>query len=270
MNVNEKYFRPSKSPALNIRRFVQTSSPLQLQELIKSPYETVIHFFSVIREAENLLPGKIGGCGTVGMAKEPFPIAYQFLSKDFQTKLSYSDFLKLFEGIGHINLLKLIPIADNQLFYEIETIEGSDKQITYFGYYYGFIKTVKDLDGFKIEEITRTGEDFLCAAYHGWAHDAEANVNIRYGEWCHMIKQSYPMVEKDFMKYFRFLGNDGEYYMIVFVELTNGTDVEIGQFVWKAGKWAKILLNPEDCISRYQIINRFSETMAMKYLIQEL
>jgi len=58
-----------------------TSSPIILQELLKSPYETAMHFFSVLREAENLLPGKMGGCGSVGMAKEPFPIAYQFLSK---------------------------------------------------------------------------------------------------------------------------------------------------------------------------------------------
>lgn len=250
MNVNEKYFRPSKIKAINIKRLPQTSSPMQLQELLKSPYETVIHFFSVIREAENLLPGKMGGCGTVGMAKEPFPMAYQFLSKDFLSKVSYNDFLKHFEGIGHINLLKLIPISNDQLFYEIETIEGSDKQMTYFGYYYGFIKTMKDLGGYKIEEITYTGEDFLCAAYHGWAHDAEANVDIRYGEWCHLIKQRYPMVKQEFIKYFRFLGNDDQYYMIVFVELTNGTDMEIGQFVWKDGKWAKIHFNPEDCLSR--------------------
>lgn len=257
MNVNEKYFRPSKSEAINIMRLPQTSSPIQMQELLKSPYETVIHFFSVIREAENLLPGKMGGCGTVGMAKEPFPIAYQFLSKDFHTKLSYKDFLKLFEGIGHINLLKLIPLSNDQLFYEIETIEGSDKQITYFGYYYGFIKTVKDADGYKIEGITHTGEDFLCAAYHGWAHDAEANVDVRYGEWCHLIKQKYPMVKQEFIKYNEFLGYDGQYYMIVFVELTNGTDLEIGQFVWKSGNWAKIHFNPEDCLSRKQIASYF-------------
>lgn len=258
MNVNEKYFRPSKSEAINIMKLPQISSPMQLHVLLKSPYETVIHFFSVIREAENLLPGKMGGCGTVGMAKEPFPIAYQFLSKGFQTKLSYRDFLKLFEGIGHINLLKLIPIAPDLLFYEVETIEGSDKQITYFGYYYGFIKTVKEPDGFKIDGVTHTGEDFLCAAYHGWDHDAEGNVDVRYGNWCHLIKQRYPMVKQDSVKYIEFLGNDDKYYMIVFVELTNGTDFEIGQFVWKNGKWAKILLNPEDCLPRYLMLSRFS------------
>ncbi|MEH7443883.1 hypothetical protein V7201_16340 [Bacillus sp. JJ1122] len=257
MNLNEKYFRPSKSEAINILRLPQTSSPIQVQELLKSPHETVIHFFSVIREGENLFPGKMGGCGTVGMAKEPFPIAYQFLSKDFHTKLSYQDFLKLFEGIGHINLLKLIPISNDQLFYEIETIEGSDKQITYFGYYYGFIKTVKDSEGYKIEEITHKGEDFLCAAYHGWAHDAEANVDVMYGEWCHLIKQKYSIVKQEFIKYIEFLGYDGQYYMIVFVELTNGTDMEIGQFVWKDGKWAKIQLKPEDCLSRKQIPSYF-------------
>lgn len=113
------------------------------------------------------MPGKMGGCGSVGKAKEPFPVPYQFLSKKFQSKLSYITFLKLFEGIGHINLIKLIPITDYELFYEMETIEGSDKQTTYFTYYYGFIKTMKDTEGFKIEDLTRTGEDFLCSPYHG-------------------------------------------------------------------------------------------------------
>lgn len=44
MNVNEKYFRPSKSPALNTINLQQSGSPIQLQQLIKSPYETAIHF----------------------------------------------------------------------------------------------------------------------------------------------------------------------------------------------------------------------------------
>lgn len=52
------------------------------------------------------------------------------------------------------------------------------------------------------------------------------------------------------MKYIRFLGNDNQHYMIVFVELTNGTDLELGQFIWQNGLWTKIHYNPVDCIGR--------------------
>lgn len=248
MNTNKKYFRPSSRAALNIHKLPKSGSYIHLKDLMTIPYQTVIHFFSTLREAENMLPDKMGGCGTIGMAKEPYPIAYQFLSEKYKGKLSYSQFLQFFEGIGHINLLKLLPVSKDQLFYELETIEGSDRQMTYFAYYYGFIRTIRDLQGFKIDEIIRNGEDFLCAPYHGWYHDADANVGIRYGEWCHMIKQRYKLVKQDFIKYIRFLGNDHQNYMIVFVELTNGTDFEVGQFIWKDGQWVSIHINPEDCI----------------------
>lgn len=269
----EKYFRPSKLPILNNRALSQdkpfyfppgdtadiTSIKIP-EEYLKSPEDSIIYYFSILREAENLIPGKFGGCGSVGSAKNPYPIAYNFLTSEYQKRMSFNQYLKSFEGIGHTNLIKLRKLSPDQIhpkdmryFVEIETIEGSDKGLTYFAYYYGFVYMQKQGNKYLISDMTLSGEDFLCAAYHGWSHDAEANVAIRYGGWCKMIKEKYPTKQEGYVKLLSFKGTDGSDYMIEFMQLTNDTDFEVAQYKKGAdGKWQVVHLNPEKCVEEKQ------------------
>lgn len=267
----EKYFRPSRLSILNDRSFStdflwdyheqEPSTIILPYNLLKTPEDTIINYFSVLRHGENLTEGKSGGCGTVGFSKIPFPTAYAFLTPEYQQKISYNQYLKSFEGIGHTNLIKLrrIPADEKHpnnicYFVEIETIEGSDRNVTYFAYYYGYIYIAKEGNGYKIAHMEFIGEDFLCAPYHGWAHNAEASVDIRYGGWCKMIKDRYPAQQSGYVKKVFFRGTDGNDYFIEFFQLTNDTDVEIAQYKkTAAGKWKLIKLDPHKCLEKNKV-----------------
>lgn len=267
-NTTERYFRPSKLPVLNDKQevskiieksFNEKPSDIVLpKELTKTPYDAVINYFSILQEAENLPKDKMGGCGTIGWAKQPYPVAYNFLSTKYKSKIDYNTFLKSFENIAHINLIKMSNI-NNELtepgiiryFVEMETIEGSDKGNTYFGYYYGFIDVEKEKDTYKISNMEFTGEDFLCAAYHGWRHNAESYVDIAYGDWCKLIKKRLPTTQEGYIKNIEINGTDGKEYKFVFINLTNGTDVEVGQYVRdKDDTWKAVKINPENCLKK--------------------
>lgn len=264
-DFNEKYFRPSKLPALNTRNFGykffenyqnKDVNSLDLPEvLFKSPEETIINYFSVLREADRMTEKRISGCGTIGLSGMPYPVAYDFLSSDYKSKLSYEKFLKSFEGIGHINLIKLSKVSNlinnkNQKFFvEIEVLEGSETGQTHFAYYYEYIYLSNLHNAYKISDISVFGEDFLCAPYHGWTHDAEISVDTRYGNWCHLIKQRYPAQKNGYIKKVYFKGNDNKDYLIEFFILANGTDLEFAQFIrGVSGKWQQISLDPEKCV----------------------
>ncbi|MBS4212827.1 hypothetical protein [Neobacillus rhizophilus] len=256
---HQKYFRPSCWPALNLR--FETSSFLdpyieknhdQFQlptEWTKTPEDTVLNYFSILREAENMA-GR--SCGTVGHARTPFPLAYNFLSEQYQRKLSYEDYFHSFAGVGHTSLIKLFSVPDIKygirFFYEIETIEGFEgKKREYFGYYYGFIQLVHEKEGYRISDMSKMEEDFLCAPYHGWSHDAESVVEVKYGGWCKLVQKRYPTVTNGYVKNIYFKGKDGADYYLVFFALTNGTDVEIAQFR-KVGneEWKQVDIKPEE------------------------
>ncbi|MDR4889880.1 hypothetical protein RGU12_20505 [Fredinandcohnia sp. QZ13] len=261
---HQKYFRPSCLEALNVRfndwkfydpYYEKTYVQIQLpRELTKTPEDTLINYFSILREAATL---GIRSCGSIGNGDLPFPIAYNFLSKQYQEKLSYEKYVESFAGIGHTSLLKLcrVPAGEREIkfFYEIETIElREDLMVEYFGYSYGFIQLEHEKDGFRISEVSKVREDFLCAPYHGWSHDGESVVDIKFGEWCKMIQHKYPIMKNGYTKNICFHGRDGADYCIVFFTLTNGTDVEIAQFrKVENGLWEQVHIKPEEeCIPK--------------------
>lgn len=262
----EKYFRPSELPVLNDRYtsmrffddyFEKKASELKLPgQLFKTPEDTIINYFSILREAANPRKGTNTGCGTLGNAGIPYPVAYNFLSSSYQKKLSYDKFLETFKNILHISLIKYreVPVYDNtsgiqRYFVEIETIEGSDKNMAYFAYYYGFVDLVNEDGLYKISNLDFYGEDFLCAPYHGWSHDAEGSVQVRYGGWCSFIEEMYPVQQDGYIKNIYFKGKDGNDYLIQFFQLTNDTDIEIAQYRKREdGKWELIKLDPNECI----------------------
>ena len=258
-SYHQNYFRPSCLRGLNLRFstwdffapfYEKTHDQIKVPpQLTITPEETVLNYFSILREAENIY-GR--GCGTIGQAKLPFPIAYNFLSQEYQKTLSYKEYVHLFSGIGHTSLIKLCRFPDRKrgirFFYEIETIEGAEgKKAEYFGYSYGFINLLREQEGFRISEMNRIEEDFLCAPYHGWNHDGEAVVEVKYGHWCHLIQHIYPTIRNEYIKSIYFHGKDGADYCIIFALLTNGTDIEIAQFC-KAGdgEWKQVYMKPEE------------------------
>jgi hypothetical protein len=261
----ETYFRPSCLPIKNnLIKGYQFFSPYYEKtykeinlpaSLLRTPDETILNYFSILREAENLTINQLGGCGTVGMAKGPFPIAYNFFTKDYQKRISYREYLQSFEGIGHLNLIKLNRLSDENetihYFVELETIEGSSKGVTYFAYYYGYVNLKKEQSLYKISNMKLYGEDFLCAAYHLWQHDAEAVVGIMYGEWCKLVKKQLPTKQEGYVKTIDFIGTDGEDYQFVFYQLTNDTDVLISQYKKDPkGNWESIKIDPYKCIKQ--------------------
>lgn len=261
--INKQYFRPSPLPALNIRDFNydffdkywnEDYTKINLPDsLFISPEDSIINYFSILREAENI---SSGGCGTIGNSKSPYPISYNFLTADYQKRMPYADYLKSFKDIGHINLIKLNSITDSDLlpkkykyFFEVEPIELSVNENTCFTYYYGFIYIENENKKYKISDIDLRGEDFLCAAYHGWAHNAELYVDTTYGDWCHLIKKRYPTKQVGYIKTIYIDGTDGNDYKLVFFQLTNGTDIEVNQFVkTKNNKWRPVKIDVNKCV----------------------
>ncbi|MGD6774658.1 hypothetical protein [Sutcliffiella horikoshii] len=259
----EKYFRPSSLPIKNTlfknTQFFDPYYELNYKEiklpatLTRTPDKTILNYFSILREAENLTPNQLGGCGTVGMAKLPFPIAYNFFTKDYKKSVSYNEYLQSFTGIGHLNLIKMNRLPDENdrvpYFIELESIEGSFKGVTYFAYYYGYVQLKKEQNLYKIDQIKLYGEDFLCAAYHLWQHDAEAVVAIMYGEWCKLIKKQLPAKQDGYVKTINFIGTDEADYRFIFYQLTNDTDVLISQFKKNfKGNWEAIRIDPYQCL----------------------
>ena len=83
----ERFFRPSNMPILNTKRnllsindYGKKPSDIKInKELLKTPKETIINYFSVLRETANPLDNTQTGCGTLGDATGPYPLAYNFL-----------------------------------------------------------------------------------------------------------------------------------------------------------------------------------------------
>ena len=262
----EKFFRPSKLPILNNRvlsqEFLDAAYEKKPEEinlppaLSDTPENTLLNYFSILRDAANPVADKSAGCGTLGEATAPYPISYELLSDSYQKKLPYEAYLKTYENILHISLLKLhqVPLqARNnstvRYFVELETIEGTEKEKGVFAYYYGFIDLEKEDAQYKISDLHYFGENFLCAPYHGWQWDAESNVSIRYGDWCGLIKGAIRKTQKDTIIRISFDGTDGYEYCIVFFQLTNGTDLEVAQYRrLLGGAWTPIFMNVEDCL----------------------
>lgn len=266
----ETYFRPSDLPVLN-DRFISSATSLSSgfnrkevseivlpKELMQSPEDTIINYFSVLRDAANWEHGKNAGCGSIGLSETPYPVAYQFLSEEYRKHMSYEQYLDTFKNILHTSLIKYkqVQLYDNpkntiRYFVEIETIGGSEKNLANFTYYYGFVDLIKEEGQYKISNLEFTGEDYLCAPFHGWSYNAEGSVQVRYGGWCKMIKEQYPTIQNGYVKHIYFAGTDGNDYMIEFFHLTNDTDIEIAQYRKnETGDWVQVLLDPEKCIKK--------------------
>lgn len=263
-NLNETYFRPSNLKALNsnfmnFETFSESFKDGKIPpEFLNTPEKAAINYFSVLQQASNLTQEKNGGCGTVGYGLEPFPVAYSFLSENNKSSMNYDVFLKSFEGIGHINLIKLLPITVDskdakKFFLELEILEGSSIGVTTFNYYTGELDVIMVNNLYYIDALTLTPEDFFCAAYHGWAHNAESYVETVYGNWCGLIMKQYAPEQDDYIKKIIVDGVDNEKYMFEFAKLTNGTDLLINSLVKKKGDWVPVQIDIEKCLDKNKV-----------------
>ncbi|EJO5346891.1 hypothetical protein NRP93_000955 [Clostridium botulinum] len=254
---NQNYFRPCSLPAINNRGLndliidIHNADPSKVTlplELVNTPINTIINYYSILREANQLGMGE-GGCGTIGLLKLPYPIAYNFLSSNYQSKVNYENYLKSFGKIAHINLVRLIkeyPKTNNKpdainYFIELENIYPPGV----FGYEFGVISIIKEGNTYKIDSIQTMPEDFFCAPYHYWQHNAELSIEVMYNNWCKLISTIYPTIETNFTKHIYVYGTDGNNYLFVFMKLTNGTDFRIGQYILDdSGNWEYLDKDP--------------------------
>lgn len=264
----EEYIRPSKLPVINTRfagadffnqYYGKNPNQIKLPDnFFKTPEDMLLNYFSILRDAANGGDNEYTGCGTIGYGNLPYPVAYNFLSSSYKEKLSYSKYLKSFDGILHTSLLKLkkVPMFNPpqntyRYFVEFETIHGSKDKAGHFAYYYGFIDVVKENNLYKISDMNFTGEVYLCAPMHGWDYLGEYVVDIKYGNWCHLVDKRYSSKLEGYVKNVFFKGTDGFDYMIEFYRLTNDTDVEIAQYRKSSeGEYKLIKLDPEKCLDK--------------------
>ena len=248
---DERFQRPSKQPAMKLKYDFK-----DFQGVGKVPKfstaENVIHaYYAILKEAENM-KGYHGGCGTIGMAKTPYPYAYELLAPQTRQEMSLEEFIKSFSGIGHMTLLKLYSAyqpansAENILYYvaEIEVITGppvtsaneNTPQPSYFAYYYGLITAEKvPSEGWKIRRVDYVPEDFLCGPYHLWDWDAKALVEIVYGEWYKLIDKIERVEKENSIVSVYARGSTGE-YRFDFLRLTNGEDILLHEYIIENGK----------------------------------
>ena len=261
-----RYFRPSNNPVLNATtdKYLEdligsdTTNVTIPDRFLKTPRDTVINYFSLLREASNPTKDTQTGCGTIGYSHEPYPIAYKFLADSYQKRLPYEQYLKSFKNILHINLIKANQLPQDKdnpdtikYFVELETIEGTNQPKGVFAYYYGYIYLQKIDSVYKIVNMEYTPQNFLCGAYHGWSHDAKYFVEIKYGNWCHLVDGSVTIKQDGYEKRAYFKDKDGNEYYVLFYQLTNGNDIKIADYKKdKDGNWERIYINPEKCLEK--------------------
>ncbi|MBN7772340.1 hypothetical protein [Clostridium aminobutyricum] len=259
---NERYRRPSKQlPLPNEFTFqnfaIDDTEPSLITDVFNDSEDVIKAFFGILKNASNM-EDYLGGCGSIGDTMNPYAYAYELYTQDARQEMSLESFKDSFQGIGHINLLKLYPVyippgtPENIRYYmfEIEIITGPtekdqmayDRGGSYFVYYYGLIAVEYDQnEGWKIRSIYYLPEDFLCAPDHGWSYAAEYLVPIVYEEWYQLIDQIDNMVQNgNLVSVYASNEDKSRRYKFDFVRLTNGYDILLHENIWNKGRWEEI------------------------------
>ena len=96
-----------------------------------------------------------------------------------------------------------------------------------------------------------TGENYLCAPYHGWAYDAQTFVEVEYGNECSLLDSDVIVNEDGYEKRAYYKDKDDNEYYVLFYELTNGVDKKIADYKKNEdNEWEVIYINPEKCIDK--------------------
>ncbi|WP_404988245.1 hypothetical protein [Clostridium culturomicium] len=92
----DKFFRPSCSEILNTtdlnysffdKYFNKKTNEINLEDsLLKTPEDTLINYYTILKSASYYeeSSGKYAGCGSTGADNAYYPVAYNFLSKEYK------------------------------------------------------------------------------------------------------------------------------------------------------------------------------------------
>lgn len=262
----ERFFRPSNMSILNniIENSLYDMYGRKYNEIklsnkyMQTPEDTILNYFSILREAANPTDEIKIGCGSLGDTRGPYPVAYNFLSQSYKKQVSYDEYLKSFENKLHLNLVKMNKIPPDKdkpnylkYFVELEIIEGLVENTGQFSYYYGYIYLDKEDEVYRIKDMKYSPENYLCAPYHGWSYDAKYLVEIEYGDWCSLVDGEVTIKENRYEKKVYFKDKLKNEHYVLFYQLTNGTDLKIADYKKnKNGKWELIYVDPDKCLNK--------------------
>ncbi len=249
--TDERMLRPfTRHPMENPYRFSDFEN--RPTHVFDAPDQALLGFFGTLRNASNMLC-YTGGCGTVGDARLPYPVAYNMLSPAAKKNMSEKAFTDSFRGFGHVELLQLLPAytppgtPDDLAYYlaELEIITGEkmprDPRLvlggSHFAYAYA-LATVRNVpgQGWKIEKLDYWPEDFLCAPYHGWNYDAQSIMDIVFSYNLKLI-ETVDSVHRNDLQTEVLASGHGNRYRFVFTRLANGYDLLLHQYQWHDGAW---------------------------------
>ncbi len=121
-----------------------------------TPEEVLTAYFAALETASNLTDKQMGAVGgTVGGGLEPYKQAYQYWSREWRDQNSFQEFLNLWQGTAHVQLLKLLPAGEEKdqkrFFVETRHLEvTADKPRSGIFYYTGFFTVGKTEEGWGI------------------------------------------------------------------------------------------------------------------------
>lgn len=157
---------------------------------ITTPEMAVEAYFDALCMASFAAPPDVQmKAGTVGMEKEPYPVAYGYWDQAWQAKHRLESFVNSWKGTLHVQVLKLLPAGDEQgnprFFVETKTLEGVGEGQPRTGYFYytGFF-TVKDTpDGWRITDGKLEPENLAwqLGGHQPWRGDANMVAQVEIG-----------------------------------------------------------------------------------------
>lgn len=154
----------------------------QVPKVITSPEMVVRAYYDALYYASN--PAAPAGFGTISSGLTPYPVAYRYLSKEWQSRVSYDQFLEDWKGTLHVELRKLLPAgtvsAGGELlpryFVETQNTELVDSPPrTVIAYYAGFVTVKKEGLSWKLYSADLAPEDLVSiplGGHQSWRADA--------------------------------------------------------------------------------------------------
>lgn len=86
----------TKRNLISIDDYGKNPSDIKLnKELLKTPKDTIINYFSILREAANPMDNTQTGCGSLGDTKGPYPLAYNFYLNHIKRRYRIKNTLSL-------------------------------------------------------------------------------------------------------------------------------------------------------------------------------
>lgn len=129
-----------------------------VQDKPSPPKALLEAYFAALADANHLTAGQSEAAGgTLGMGREPYPVAYDYWTSEWKGKHTYEQFLDSWSGTAHVQLLKLYEAetknGDARFFVETKHLEAVGENPKFGEFYYSGFFSVQQTDGgWKIAE----------------------------------------------------------------------------------------------------------------------